>query len=242
MSIPVARKEDGPKKFVNGYGEVEILKGTHPLVRTFMCELKAGSNVNLELFKDKIAVYCFIKGEGYITTKNHAFNINEISFFVPNFNLEDVRLYAVSDLQIVKFVTTMLESDKARYKKTHTLLPFFKPLSQADKYTQDCKGPNTISWSIIHPGSLARELCGVVKAYGKGEGTVEKGHPSVDQWNVIIDGSDLELDVEGEKVHHVGGEVSYIVAGPDHSLIPSDDNSMAFYIWYEHQTKEYSMD
>ncbi|MFA7204804.1 MAG: hypothetical protein WC102_00575 [Saccharofermentanales bacterium] len=239
MAIPVARKEDGPKTFKNGYGEVEWLKGTHKLVHCFKCELKAGSTVLPGLYKDKNTMFCFVKGTGYITTKEEAFNIKELSFFVPDFDNDKFSIHAVTDLEIMKFVVDLTESDIARYNSTHAVLPFFKTLSAADRYTQDCKGPHTTSWSILHPGSITRILCGVVLGYGPGEGTVEKGHPSVDQWNYILDGSDITMTVENETYNHHEGELSYIYAGPDHSLVPSGEGKKAYYIWFEHQTAEY---
>ncbi len=239
MSVPIARKGDRPKTFINGYGEVEWIPGSHPLVHSFKCELKAGHTVKPERFEDKTVVYCFVKGTGYITTSEKAYNIQEISFFVPDFNHDTYAIYASTDLEIMKFVIDMLESDKAKYRSSHMVLPMFKPLSAGEKYTQSCKGPHTTSWSIINPNKIGRILMGVVKGIGPGEGTIEKGHPSVDQWNYILEGSDILMDVAGEKVNHHEGELSYIYAGPDHSLVPAGEGKLAFYIWFEHQTAEY---
>ena len=239
MNIPIARKKDGPKDFTNGYGEVEWIPGSHKLVKSVKGELKEGNTVTPETFKDKIVVYCFVKGTGYITTRNAAYNIKELSFFVPDFDKEKFSIYASSDLEIMKFIVDMLDSDKAQYKKTHIILPMFKSLSQTQEYTQDCKGPNTTSWSVINRGTLSRVLMGVVRGTGSGEGTIEKGHPSVDQWNYILDDSDITMDVEGEITNHKGGELSFIKAGPDHSLVASGPDKTVFYIWFEHMTAEF---
>ncbi|MCR5443028.1 MAG: hypothetical protein K6E89_04660 [Sphaerochaetaceae bacterium] len=239
MAVPVVKTSERPVDFVNGYGEIEVLKGTHKLVRCFKCELKAGSTVHPKLFADSGVFYCFTKGRGYITTKEEAFNIKELSFFCPDWDHDSYAIYAATDMEFVKFVTFMVPSDWKHYEETHSILPFFKSVSQGQPYTQSCKGPHTMSWSIMSPGQAGRFLCGVVKGVGKGEGTVEKGHPSVDQWNVILEGSDILMDVDGEKVHHVAGEISYIYAGPDHSLIPNGPDKTCYYIWFEHKTAEW---
>lgn len=66
-------------------------------------------------------------------------------------------------------------------RRAHTTLPIFRSFSETHEYTQDCKGPHTRSWQVLYSGEVGRNLLGVVKAVG--EGTVEKGHPAVDQWN-----------------------------------------------------------
>lgn len=53
---------------------------------------------------------------------------------------------------------------------------------------------------------------GVVKAVG--EGTVEKGHPAVDQWNFGLDNADFTLTIENESVPHYAGDWSFVPAGP----------------------------
>lgn len=239
MAVPVVKADVRPKDFVNGYAEIEVLEGVHKLVRSYKCELKAGSTVHPKLFKDSGVFYCFTSGTGYVLTKKEAYNIKELSFFCPDWDNDNYAIYAATDMQFVKFVSYMVESDWKHYKETHSILPFFKAASDGQPYTQSCKGPNTMSWSIISAGQAGRFLCGVVKGVGKGEGTVEKGHPSVDQWNIILEGSDILMEVEGEKIHHLPGDMSYIYGGPDHSLIPNGPDKTCYYIWFEHKTAEW---
>ena len=173
MAIAVARRSDNPV-VVNGYGEKEWLPGTHPLVRGYKCILEKGHTVSPKLYKDKTVVFIFGKGDGYITTPHRAYNIDELSFWVPNFDADPYSIYAVTDMEYMMVVVDMLESDLRGYENTHMILPMFKRLSEAEPYTQTCKGPNTKSWTIISSGHCARVLMGVVKA--DGEGTTEKGH------------------------------------------------------------------
>ena len=89
-------------------------------------------------------------------------------------------------------------------------------MSECKEYVQDCKGPNTRSWSVLDPKYLGGVLMGIVRA--EGEGTIEKGHPSVAQWNYALPGAD--------------GDFSYVPPGDDHSLV-SDAGKLTYYIWYE---------
>ena len=103
-------------------------------------------------------------------------------------------------------------------------------------YDQDCKGPNTTSWQIIGPGQMGRILMGVVRAVG--EGTDEKGHPTVAQWNYSVGSAEFHLSVDHqEPITQYGGDFSFVPAGPDHSLI-ADPGKEVFYVWYEHYTRE----
>ena len=64
-----------------------------------------------------------------------------------------------------------------------------------------------------------------------GEGTVEKGHPAVDQWNYGLDNADFTLTVENESVAHHAGDWSFVPAGLDHSLTAEPGKEVA-YIWF----------
>ena len=184
MAIAIARREEGPKEFRNGYGEADWLPGVYPLIHTYKCVLKAGCSISPELYADKTQLFCFTEGTGYITNSKRAYNIDELSFFIPDFEADQFTIYAATDLEYMKLVVDMLESDKAAYVDTHMVLPSFKKFSELEEYDQSCKGPNTRSWSVVHSGNLGRVLMGIVCA--EGEGTDEKGHPSVAQWNYCL--------------------------------------------------------
>ena len=47
-------------------------------------------------------------------------------------------------------------------------------------------------------------MMGVVRAVG--EGTDEKGHPAVHQWNYCLGDSDFDITVEGETTHTKAGD------------------------------------
>jgi hypothetical protein len=234
MGIAVARKSDNPE-LVNGYGEVEWLPGTDPLVRGYKCLLQKGYNVSPKTYSKKQVIYIFSSGTGYITTPEMAYNIQGLCFFLPNFEKEEYKIYATSDMEYMMVVVDMLDSDVAAIDNFHLKLPFFRTLDQCIPYLQNCKGPHTMSWSVIPSGDFARVLMGVVK--GEGEGTDEKGHPSVDQWNYTLPGSDFDLTAGNETIHHTGEEWSRIPTGVDHKLI-AKPGKLVYYVWFEHKTEE----
>ena len=76
-----------------------------------------------------------------------------------------------------------------------------------------------------------------------GEGTVEKGHPAVHQWNYCVGNSDFTMSVgykdqnNMENVNHKAGDWSFIPAGADHDLV-SEPGKEVYYVWFEHFTDE----
>ena len=234
MAIAIVRKEEMNTELVNGFGKMELLPGTFAGVKNYKCYLQAGATVSPEKYADKSAVYCFTGGTGYVTTAKWARNITELSFFVPDFDNSDFAIHAITDMEFLCIVMDMDENDKKAHAACHTTLPLFAAFSECREYTQDCKGPHTRSWQVLYRGEVGRCIMGVVKAVG--EGTVEKGHPAVDQWNYGLDNADFVLDVDGEKVPHYMGDFSFVPAGLDHSLTAQPGKEVA-YIWIERFVK-----
>lgn len=234
----IVRENDIEKKFnEKGFSMTEVLGGTYDGgIRHYKCYLKAGYTVSPELYAEETVVVMFGKGTGYITSDHDLFQITEPSFYAPKFDQEPYTVHAVEDMEFVISVVVMNQWDKKMYNEGHIRLPFFMKYSDGQIYDQDCKGPNTTSWMILGPEQLGRIMVGVVKAVG--EGTVEKGHPAVHQWNYCLGNADFNLTVDNEApVRHMAGELSFIPAGADHSLV-ADSGKEVFYVWFEHFTRE----
>ena len=234
----IARNEDIHPVFnEDGYASVELLPGTYDGgIRNYKCFLKSGSEIKPELYTDKTVLFFFGFGKGYLTDAEAAYNIREVAFYAPYFDKCPYTIHAVEDMEYIMSIVELNEWDKNALSKSQTYLPMFKSYSDCPRYRQDCKGPNTESRNVLLPGQLGRVILGTVKAIG--EGTIEKGHPAVHQWNYCLGNSDFNLIVDGgEPVRHVAGEFSFIPAGPDHSLV-ADPGKEVFYIWYEQYVRE----
>lgn len=237
MAIAHVRNEDIKLTFVNGFATAELLpKGVFPGVKHYRSELQAGHTVTPEVFgsKEALRIVCLTDGEGYITVGNdRIFVVDELSFFVPRQG-EPYTLHASTHMRLTTFVVEMTEDEKKEFNRSHLVLPFFRKLSTASEYWQDCKTEGTRNWSIIGGHQLYPIIMGVVRSsFG---GTIEKGHPSVAQWNVILGDSELTFIVEEESVYQRGGDFSYVDGGPDHALINRAGKEL-YYIWFEHFVK-----
>ena len=233
----IARNEEIRCEYnVDGFAITELLPDTHDgTVRNYKCFLKAGSEVKPACYADKIVLYFFGKGKGYVADTKDAYPIEEVSFYIPDFARTPFTIHAFEDMEYVMAVVDMYDCDWQDYKASHLRLPYFRPLSRCVKYDQDCKGPHTTSWQVLSSKELGHVIVGAVRAVG--EGTIEKGHPSVHQWNYCLGDSDFDMPVDGETVHHVAGEWSFIPAGPDHSLVAQPGKEV-FYIWFEQFTRK----
>jgi len=233
MAIAYVKKEDIKLDFVNGFAMTEMLPGAYeyPPVKNFRGVVKAGCCASPEVPVDKMQVYCLTDGRGYVTTQDKVFTVEELSFFVPEYGTP-FTIHALTEMTFTMFEVTMGPRDWEVYNRSHTVMPFFRKVSDSEEYWQDCKTPGTRSWSIINGKQLYPIICGVV-ASGEG-GTIEKGHPSVAQWNVILEDTDLDLTIAGEgTVEQKGGDFSYVPAGPDHSLVARPGKHLK-YIWFEY--------
>lgn len=238
MAIMIERAENIAKDFQNGFSETELLPGTYPGIQNYKCFLKAGTKLTLRAYQDieKAILYVFSRGRGYITTEKGAFNVEELSFFMPGVLGEMYEIFALEDMEFLRLEYTMTGTDKERYHKWSVRYPFFLPISSCVEYVQDCKGPNTHSWSVLHPKECGRIMMGVVRAVG--EGTVEKGHPAVAQWNYALPGSDFTLTIGDESTQQKDGDWSFVPAGPDHSLVAAP-GKLVHYIWFEHFVEDF---
>lgn len=236
MAIQIDRRNLDIQYNAGGFAISELLPGTYKGgIRNFRCSLKAGKKYRPQLYGDKIVILFFGMGRGYVTDDKDAYNINELSFYVPDFDRGDYTVHAIRDMEFVLSVVEMNQWDWEVYNSSHARLPFFRSIGQCSIYDQDCKGPGTSSWNVLQGRQLGRIMIGVVRAVG--DGTREKGHPTVHQWNYCVGNSDFNLTVGDETIRTNAGDWSYIPAGEDHALV-SEEGKEAYYVWYEHFAKE----
>ena len=236
MAIKIDRRSSDIPYDEHGFAMTELLPGTYEGgIRNFRCSLKAGSQYSPALYKDKTVILFFGMGRGYVIDEKDAYNIEELSFYVPEFDKTPYTVHAAEDMEFVLSVVEMNQWDWEVYNASHARLPFFRPISKCSVYDQSCKGPKTSSWNVLQGKQLGRIMIGAVRAVG--DGTREKGHKAEHQWNYCVGNSDFNLTVGDETVGTVAGDWSFVPAGEDHSLV-SEEGKEAYYVWFEHFAKE----
>lgn len=239
----VVKAEDVEKKFdEKGFACTELLPGVYDGgIKSFKCFLKAGSKVSPELYGDKGVIIMFGAGKGALKDQDGNHGITELAFYVPDFDKYAYEISAEEDMEFIFNVVEFNEWDWQGFNAWHIRLPYFRLHSECVQYIQDCKGPHTEARMILCTKWFGRVILGTTRA--NGEGTVEKGHPAVHQWNYCIGKSDFTMSVgykaqnNMEDVNHKAGDWSFIPAGADHDLV-SEPGKEVFYVWFEHFTDE----
>ena len=226
----------------NGIAVTELLPGIYEDgIKAYKYFVKAGSHVAPPLNGEKGVVVIFGNGQGVLKDTDGLHDITELAFYVPYIDKVAYEVFAVEDMEFVYIEIEMNEWDKKGFDRWRIRLPYFRLHSECVQYLQDCKGPNTESRMILCPNWFGRVIMGTTRAIG--EGTVEKGHPAVHQWNYCIGDSDFHMSVgykeknDMETVNHHAGDWSFIPAGPDHDLV-ADPGKEVYYVWFEHYTNE----
>lgn len=223
----------------------ELLPGVYDgPMRAFKYYMKSGSSVMPPQYEDKAVVLIFGKGKGYVEGLDGGYKIEELSFYAPNYDKSSYRIHAVTDLEFVMCVCDMDAYDFERANECSVYLPYFRKISQCYRYEQYCKSEGMQSRSVLFGdcGRLGKITVGFCE--GKDAGTIEKGHREVHQFNYAI-GSDCDfmLTVEGvsNKIfRHQEGDWSFVLAGPDHSLVANPEKYVR-YVWVEIYTSEHGV-
>lgn len=231
MAIQYIKKEEIQLNFENGFAMTEMLPGTYPGVTCYRCALKAGSSVTPPVFSRAHNMLFLTDGQGYITTPKHAYEVDEPCAFFANFD-EQFTVTAVTDMEWTTMKVEITDKEWPEFYRSHLALPYFRKFSTCNEYKQYCK-TDMRSWHIVVGHQMYPIICGYCKS--KQGATIEKGHPSVAQWNILYGNSDIMLIVGDEAVNQKAGDFSYVPAGPDHSLVTQPGKEIS-YIWFEHFT------
>ena len=229
----------------DGVFSTELLPGVYDgPMRAWKYYLKANSAITPKEYADKAVVCIFGKGNGYIEGVDGGFEINQLCFYAPDHDRSHYTIHATTDLEFVMCICDMNEYDFEREKECSVFLPYFRTAAQCYNYEQYCKSEGMHSKSVLFGdcGRLGKITVGY--CYGTDCGTIEKGHREVHQFNYEI-GPDCDFmftcrDVPNKVFRHREGDWSFVVAGPDHSLIANPGKAVR-YVWVEIYTSEHGV-
>lgn len=235
--IKVAREADLRRHFVDGLSRQAVLVGEYAAASFEKCALKAGAVWAPPLYamEERQQLFLFSKGAGYITTPRRAFNITEVSVFVPEFDSESFEIHAASDspgpLEFLHIETLMSDYDKKCMREARMTLPRFRGLSECWTYEENFKGPGTKSLMLIEHRNLGRVSMGAT--LGRGPSFVgEHIHNELEQWYYALPGSSFTYFAGDEEVRLNGGDLSYTRHGSKHGSKTADGERFD-YVWFE---------
>ena len=210
-----------------------MLPGMMEGVETYKCHQAAGSRIIPQRFHDRIQIFFFTKGSGYIGTAKEALNITEVAVFIPMLDEEAFFIQAGTDLEYLNLIVTMNEYDHMRFNKVRMVLPRFYLLKDCRQYYEGFKGPSVKSYTIVEPDLLARISMGVVFSEGAEPATVgEHAHANLMQWYYGLDGCRFTFMAEGEKILVEDGDFNCIPMQAKHAVMSAPGERIN-YVWFE---------
>lgn len=215
----------------NGISRAEMLPGMVEGVNTYKCVVKAGTVVELETFGDRTQIYYFTKGQGFVVTDNKAFNIDEPAIFIPNMDLEKNVLHAVTDMEFLQLICTMLPEDYERFEKWHIELPRFCPTSQSIRYKEGFRPDGIKAYSILDTDFLTRMTMGAIIGTGPNK-AAPHSHNNLRQWYYGMPGTSFIYRAAGEEIELKEGDWAYIPTDIEHA-IEVEEGKFVHYVWFE---------
>jgi mannose-6-phosphate isomerase-like protein (cupin superfamily) len=210
-----------------------MLPGLMEGVETFKCRQTAGSKVTPEVYPDRIQIFFFTKGTGYIGTRDRAHNITEIAVFVPMLDKEEFFIQAGTDMEYLHFIVAMNDFDRTEFTKCRMVLPHFSLLKDCVRYVEGFKGPSVKSYTIVEHDNLARISMGVIVSDCAGPDQVgEHTHQNLQQWYYGLDGCRMVFNAGKDSVFMEDGDFTCIPKQTPHSSTAKAGDRI-HYVWFE---------
>ena len=235
QEIKIVKAEEISFDTAGDYGETEILKDTCPGIRICKCRLKAGAEIELEVYGEDDKMHFFTGGSGVLRSGNKIYSVDDQAVFIPDFDREPVILTAgEEEMRLIRITGPMTEVDHRQMKNCQYVLPRFVRLRESIEYTERFtqeSGSKVVSHGIIAGRHLGRYTMGL--NIGAGPDFIgQHTHPTLEQWYFMIDGSDFTYVAGGDKIPVKEGDVSFTPHGTSHGSECTKEGFIN-YVWFE---------
>ncbi|NLC40764.1 MAG: cupin domain-containing protein [Clostridiaceae bacterium] len=241
--IKISRGSETEHVYENGISRIPILVGEYEDAAFERVSLQAGAEWTPEIYKltENNQVFLFTSGKGYIRTPRQAYIINEVSVFVPEFDVEQFSIKCALDsketLEILHIVTEVNDYDKTTLVESRMALPRFRGVSEAWQYTEDFTGSDIVQKMMLEHRNLGRLSMGA--NFGSGPNYIGQHiHNELQQWYIVLPGASFTYTAGDETVHLQAGDVTYTRSGFSHGSECAEGEKFA-YIWFELCTDGY---
>jgi len=241
--VSLHKASDVKHNFIDGLSRAEILAGTSDEVKFHKCILKAGAKWAPPLYKygEKVQWLFFMNPSGYVGTPEKAYNIVDKAIYIPDFDREEFFIQAGSDdLVLLHVEGKMNKLDVAMMNDCHIVLPRFRLLRDAWRYTEGFTGEagSTIkSHMVIEHEYFGRYSMG----WNCGKGPTFIGqhvHDDLEQWYFMLEGSKFTYLAGDEEFEVAEGDATHTEASTPHGS-KSEAGQDIDYIWVELATNGY---
>lgn len=241
--VSLQRKEDIKQNFIDGLSRYELLAGATEEVKIFRCTLKAGTKwvPKQYAYGEKVQWFFFLNPSGYVGTAECAYNITDKAIFIPDFDRAAFYIQAgIDDLEFLHVEGKMNKMDLAMMNDCHIVLPRFRFLKDAWRYTEGFTGDagsNVKSHMVIEHEYFGRYSmgwnCGIGPTF-----IGEHVHEDLEQWYFVLEGSSFTYITKDGEFEVNEGDITHTAQGTPHGS-KSGEGQNIDYIWIELATNGY---
>lgn len=226
----------------NGLSHEPMMADANPEARLYECVLRAGATWEPELFgfREKIQMFFFTGGDGYIEAEAQVWNIEQ-GVFVPDYDRERIVIRAGDeDVHFLHIIGDLNDYDRKTMARWCIKLPRFRNFEQCVQYTEGFTGDagsNVTSRLLIEGRAFGRWSMG----WNHGEGPTFIGehiHKHLVQWYYVLPDGFFTYIAGGKKEDMEPGSLSYTEANTYHGSM-SPVGKRINYIWLELATNGY---
>lgn len=231
--------------FENGLSRQPMLPEANAEAKIFDCVLKAGHTWQPPLYSrnEKLQIFFFKQGAGYLTTQTQCWQIDRQCIFVPDFAAQAVTITAgEEDLCFYHITARLNDYDRATMDNFCIKLPRFRTYDDCVEYTEGFTGDagsNIRSHLLIEGRACGRWSMG----WNDGVGPNFIGqhiHPFLEQWYIVLPDGSFTYLADGQEVPLGPGDMSYTHENTYHGS-SSQPGQKINYIWLELATNGYPL-
>lgn len=207
-----------------------MVVGEIPGAATNHITVPAGRAFCLEADPAHYHIFILIEGSCTMVSGDVTAEFDQRVTFVPAPE-DTMTLTAQTNTQLVEILWDITEEDVRLRAEYGTAFPLVQPYATSIQYVDPNKSPKTISRMMIPHKMIPRFAIGSVESYGY-DLVKPHSHPMLDQFFFSFPENQMELIINGEKIHMAGNEIVHIPLGADHGVEVTGTDHM-HYMWID---------
>lgn len=214
-----------------GFSEKKLLPDEIPGVAATYTALKEGFKYTLVQGDRYVKILLFTNGSGLIEGGGKSFLINEMSVFIPGFNVNYTIQSKEKNLECLEIHLELKKEEMDEIRKNKNFDPFFLEYSKCKMYKEAIKSDKTINRMLIDEKHIPRFCMGSVETTGKD--MVERHeHTMLDQFFFGLPGNSCIVSANEAEIEFGENTLLHIPLASMHG-IKVEEGKYLHYIWMD---------
>ncbi len=214
--------------------QIEIFPGEIAGVRTCLVSLPSGAIFCEPASTGEDRVYLILSGSGMSTVQGEKNPLKSqmVAHFPVGVPVKITGLWeeGISFLVLHLSLNSDDQLELLGYDE-RCRLPYFKKLSDGERYAERIKSPKTISRTLLPPLIVPRMAMGTVKSLGP-DAVALHCHPMLEQYFLGLEGNDITVITDGVRTSLKANELMHIPLGSNHGVEVAE-GSRLHYLWID---------